>query len=58
MASDNDITIMLSMRTDIPAQMKTITSTTQGCSKAFEEFKRRSAELASQHDALCASLAA
>ena len=52
MANDNDITIMMSMRTDIPAQMKTITSTTQGCSKAFEEFKRRTAELTSQHDAL------
>jgi len=34
------------------AKMKSIISTTQGCSKAFEEFKRRTAELSSQHDAL------
>ena len=54
MASDNDITIMLSMRTDIPAQMKTIASTTQGCSKAFEEFKRRSAERLSSGTTLAA----
>ncbi len=54
----DNISIVMTMKTDIDARMKTIASTTQGCSKAFEEFKRRSVELASQHDALRASLAA
>lgn len=49
---EDSISIVLSMKTDIDAKMKTIISTTQGCSKAFEEFKRRTAELSSQHGAL------
>lgn len=54
----NNVSIVMTLQTDIDAKLKTIASTTQGCSKAFEEPERRSAELASQHDALRASLAA
>lgn len=51
MPNDN-ISIVMTMKTDIDARMKTIASTTQGCSKAFEEFKRRTEEVKGQLDAL------
>jgi len=48
----DNISIVMTMKTDIDARMKTIASTTQGCSKAFEEFKRRTGELRGKLDEL------
>ena len=48
----DNISIVMTMKTDIDARMKSIASTTQGCSKAFEEFQRRTTELKGKLDAL------
>ena len=48
----DNISIVMTMKTDIDAKLKTIASTSQGCSKAFEEFQRRAGELSGKLDAL------
>nr|WP_326212552.1 tape measure protein [uncultured Oscillibacter sp.] len=50
--ADNNVSIVMTMKTDIDAKLKTIASTSQGCSKAFEEFQRRAGELSGKLDAL------
>lgn len=48
----DNISIVMTMKTDIDARMKSIANTTQGCSKAFEEFQRRTTELKGKLDDL------
>lgn len=48
----DNISIVMTMKTDIDARMKSIASTAQGCSKAFEEFQRRTTELKGKLDTL------
>lgn len=50
--ADNNVSIVMTMKTDIDAKLRTIASTSQGCSKAFEEFQRRAAELGGKFAAL------
>ncbi len=50
--ADNNVSIVMTMKTDIDAKLRTIASTSQGCSKAFEEFQRRATELGSKFAAL------
>ena len=52
LVADNNVSIVMTMKTDIDAKLKTIASTSQGCSKAFEEFQRRAGELSGKLDAL------
>lgn len=46
------ISIVMKMQEDISSKLKTIASTSQGCSKEFEEFQRRAAELGQRFTAL------
>lgn len=50
--ADNNVSIVMTMKTDIDAKLRTIASTSQGCSKAFEEFQRRATELGNKFAAL------
>ena len=50
--ADNNVSIVMTMKTDIDAKLRTIASTSQGCSKAFEEFQRRATELGGKFAAL------
>lgn len=50
--ADNNVSIVMTMKTDIDAKLKTIASTSQGCSKAFEEFQRRAVELGDKFKSL------
>ena len=50
--ADNNVSIVMTMKTDIDAKLRTIASTSQGCSTALEEFQRRATELGSKFAAL------
>ena len=52
--ADNSISIVMKLNDEISGKLKTIASTTQGCSKTFEEFKRRTAERISSGTTLAA----
>lgn len=45
----NDISIVMNLQTDIDAKLKTITSTSQGCSKAMEELSRKGQQLGDRY---------
>lgn len=45
----NDISIVMKLQTDIDAKLKTITSTSQGCSKAMEELSRKGQQLGDRY---------
>lgn len=45
----NDISIVMKLQTDIDAKLKTITSTSQGCSKAIEELSRKGQQLGDRY---------
>lgn len=41
----DNVSIVMTLKTDIESKLKTIASTSHGCSKEFEEFQRRAVEL-------------
>ena len=45
----SDISIVMKLQTDIDAKLKTITSTSQGCSKAMEELSRKGQQLGDRY---------
>lgn len=45
----NDISIVMKLQTDIDAKLKTIASTSQGCSKAMEELSRKGQQLGDRY---------
>lgn len=45
----NEISIVMKLQTDIDAKLKTIASTSQGCSKAMEELSRKGQQLGDRY---------
>lgn len=48
----DNVSIVMTLKTDIESKLKTIASTSHGCSKEFEEFQRRAVELGDKFNAL------
>nr|WP_325242765.1 hypothetical protein [uncultured Oscillibacter sp.] len=48
----DNVSIVVTMKTDIDAKLKSIASASHGCSKEFEEFQRRATELSGKFEAL------
>jgi len=48
----DNISIVMTMKTDIDTKLRSISNTAQGCSKEFEEVQRRAQELGSRFSAL------
>ncbi len=45
----NNVSIVMTLQTDIDAKLKTIASTSQGCSKAMEELSRKGQQLGDRY---------
>lgn len=50
--ADNNVSIVMTMKTNIDDMLRSIASTSHGCSKEFEELQRRATELIGKTDAL------